>query len=105
MMRDEVVQGSTVSFRFTFREIDVNDISTAYLVIKQNNKTVVKKGLESAYTVDNGLEWKLTQEESFLMPLYYEVSAYCDWKLVDGTRGRSKKGTYKVVETGVDEVI
>lgn len=99
-----IIRYTTPTLKFTFSEIDVADISTAFLVIKQNDRTVLERGMDSATAAESSLSWTLTQEETGSL-CKSEVSIVCDWKLNDGTRGRSKVKTEKVVNSGKNEVI
>lgn len=99
-----IIRFTTPTLKFTFSEINVADIATAYLVIKQNDRTVLERGLDSATADESSLSWTLTQEETGKL-CKTDTSIVCDWKLLDGTRGRSKVKTEKVVNSGKNEVI
>lgn len=104
-----IIRGTTPTIEFIFDDIDPNDITTAVLSIKQNNKTIIERDLSSSYleTVNEiqVLAWKLTQEETFQLSSRIDAYIVCDWKLVDGTRGRSHSLITPVGEPGKDEVI
>lgn len=99
-----IIRGTTPTIIFTFNEVSVSDITKAYLVIKQGDVSVIQKDISSA-TVGTDIRWTLTQEETLSLKRKPNAVIYCDWKLRDGTRGRSKTQTESVTDSGVDEVI
>ena len=111
-----IIRYTTPTIRFDFREIDVNDIVVAFLVVQQGGRTVIERDLTTATIVhtavrdgttgDNYISWTLTQEETkSLAKGSTDARVYCDWKLASGVRGRSKIGNEKVEDTGKQEVI
>ena len=107
-----IVRYSTPTIQINFNTIDPETISEAYLVFKLAGAAVLTKDLTTA-TVHAGTEldpgdwiaWTLSQSETGAMKVYSQLTAYCDWKLTDGTRGRSHSKVFQIVETGKDEVI
>lgn len=99
-----IIRYTTPTLKFTFSEINVADISTAFLIIKQNDRTVLERGLDTATADESSLSWTLTQEETGSL-CKAETTIVCDWKLLDGTRGRSRVKTEKVINSGKNEVI
>ena len=103
-----IIRYTTPTIKFTFSEIDITDITVAFLVIKQNDKTAIERDISSAVVTntqaESSLAWTLTQEETKKLSKA-NVSIYCDWKLRDGTRGRSHVKTDSVEDTGKQEVI
>lgn len=99
-----IIRYTTPTLKFTFSAIDVSDITVAYLVIKQNERTIIERGLDSAVVDESSLSWTLSQEETGSLSKA-NVNIYCDWKLRDGTRGRSKVKTEGVINSGKSEVI
>ena len=99
-----IIRYTTPTLKFTFSEIDVADITAAFLVIKQNDRTVLERGMDSATIAESSLSWTLAQEETGRL-CKGDVTILCDWKLQDGTRGRSKVKTEKVINSGKNEVI
>lgn len=100
-----LIRGTTPVIQFTYSDITVSDIVTAYLTLAQKNTIVVEKDLSSATIGESDLTWKLTQEESLSLAPKVDVTILCDWLLVDGTRGRSKSLTIAVGNPGKNEVI
>lgn len=101
----DIIRGTTPTIKFIFNTIEVANITTAYFSIKNGQKTIVQKDLSSAIISSNSLAWKLSQQESFLLPMGGSVTVVCDWKLADGTRGRSKIESYRVAAAGKSEII
>lgn len=107
-----IVRYSTPTIQINFKTIDPSTISEAYLVFKKFGVESLEKDLTSA-TVHVGtqedpgdwISWTLTQSETGAWLENTSLTAYCDWKLSDGTRGRSHTKEFRVVETGKDEVI
>lgn len=101
----EIIRGTTPTIKFVFNTISVQSITTAYFLIKSGSKIIIEKDLSTATVENNNLSWKLTQEESLMLSAGGSVVLMCDWKLADGTRGRSKIETCKVAPAGKGEVI
>lgn len=103
---DTIIRGTTPTIEFTFSTVKPADISVAYMIIKCDGRTILEKDKsEVSGTTSRTLQWKLTQEESLKLRVGSTVSIYCDWKTADGTRGRSKVGTYLIEESGKCGVI
>lgn len=99
-----IIRGTTPTVIFTFDTVSVSNITAAYLVIKQGDDVVIKKDI-SAATVGEDIRWTLTQQETLSLKRKPNATIYCDWKLRDGTRGRSRTQTEPIMDSGVDEVI
>lgn len=103
-----IIRWTTPTFEFPFDEdIDVSDIDSAYLVLKQWGNTIVSKDITEATidTTTNTVSWTLTQAETGLIANGKKCEAMCDWLLSDGTRGRSDVVPYSVEDSGINEVI
>ena len=100
---NEISIYSTPTFRFRFRTFNVSDISNAWLTVKCGS-VKIQKPLEESFIEDDMLCWTLTQEETKTLPENMAAKVMCDW-LVGTRRGRSLIGTYKVTETGREEVM
>ena len=94
-----IIRGTTPTFLFTFKEIDVADIVSAYLSIKA--KTMIEKDLSEATVGEKSLSWTLNQTET--LSFGDEVSVMLNWKLQDGTRGASVK-THIIIQDNYKEV-
>ena len=107
-----IVRYSTPTIQINFKTIDPSTITEAYLVFKRSGEESLTKDISSA-TVHvgtqedpgNWISWTLAQAETGAWLENTSLTAYCDWKLTDGTRGRSHSKEFRVVETGIDEVI
>lgn len=101
-----IIRGTTPTVQFSFSAVKTSEIDVAYMIIKCDGRVIIEKDLSEASEIThNHLQWKLTQEESIKLKVGATVSIYCDWKTNDGTRGRSKVGTYVVEESGKCGVI
>lgn len=100
-----ITRGTTPEISVGFSEIDVEDITNAILVIKQNETAVITKPFNTATTEEDALTWTLTQAETFLLTMGRVAVASVDWLLNDGTRGRSEEIPFIVDDSGVGEVI
>ena len=110
-----IIRYTTPTLKFTFSDIDVTNITSAYLVIKQSGRAIIERDLTTANVVhsvlsrdgtetENYLSWLLTQTETSKLGKT-NCTIYCDWKLQDGTRGRSHLLSTAVEDSGKQEVI
>lgn len=103
---NEIIRGTTPTITFSFSTVRPADIAVAYLTITGLcSNLVIQRELDSATVTSDGISWTLTQEETLLLVVGMMVQVLCDWRLADGTRGRSKAVTYRVGETAKNEVI
>lgn len=100
-----IVRGTTPTFAITFNTVTVSSINAAYLVFKHGKTAVLTKELADATVGEKSLSWKLTQEECFMIAGKSSVTVVCDWKLNDGTRGRSDVISCTIEPPGKEEVI
>lgn len=101
----EIVRGTTPTIKFRFSTIDPTSIVVGVFTAKIGNLTVIEKDLSDAVVDSEYISWKLTQEETLRFSRSRKATIVCDWKVGDGTRGRSKTATFDVTEPGKDEVI
>lgn len=88
-----IIQGTTPLIKYTFKTINVTDISVAYLTIKQRQITLEKDLTDATVDTDNNMIcWRLTQEETLEFANNY-VTVMLNWKTANGIRGASKKDT------------
>lgn len=99
-----IIRGTTPTFKIKFRDVDVQMIESAYLVIKQEGLRMIEKSLADADVGEWSLSWKLSQEDTLKLS-NHSVRVTCDWKTMDGTRGRSEEITCAVEHPGKNEVI
>lgn len=100
-----IIRGTTPIIEFKYTDVDVDDITVAKLVVKQLGAIKIEKDLASATVAQSSLSWKLTQEETLSLESKKQVTIVCDWKLSNGTRGRSNVLTTETGEPGKNEVI
>lgn len=100
-----IVQGTTPTIKYTFSTVDTNDISIAWLTIKQLSKTVIERDLSSAIVEEGSLSWLLTQEESLTLQTKIPATVYLDYLLVNGLRGAGRTVSMDIDPTGKNEVI
>lgn len=98
----KIGRGTTPTIRITFSEIDTDDITDAYLTLKQG-ETTVEKDLEDADVGSGYIDWELTQAETlgFASDTINMIEIQCRWKteevvgqteIVEATAGRILKG-------------
>lgn len=107
-----IVRFTTPTIQVNFKAIDPEAIVEAFLVFKLNGEEVLSKDISSAYVhkgdaedPESYISWVLSQEETGGLELNSRLTAYCDWKVEDGTRGRSRAKEFQIADTGKDEVI
>ena len=101
----QIIRGTTPTIEFTYSDIAVSDITTAYLVIRQSGLSVIEKPISDATIGETSLSWELTQEETLQLNGARNAQIVCDWVLASGVRGRSNILTVDVGEPGKNEVI
>ena len=104
-MDDFIVRGTTPTIKFCYSTIDVNDITVAYLTIKQLKNTVIERDISTAFKDEHHIYWTLSQEETLLLSTKSSADVKCDWKTTLGLRGESHKRSFMVVNPGKDQVI
>lgn len=85
----KIIRGTTPTIKYEFNDIEVTDITSAYLTIKADED--IEKDLTTATVGDNYLSWTLTQAET--LAFGDKISCMINWLLSDGTRGASDKET------------
>ena len=98
-----IINGTTPTIQYTFNDVNVANITEAYLTIKQNGAVTLEKDLETAVVGEKSLSWTLTQQETLAMQ--GKVSMMLNWLLTDGTRGASDKTAVLIDTNYKDEVI
>lgn len=99
-----VIRATTPTVTYKFNVIDVADIVTAYLTIKQNGSTIIEKDLSDATVGEDTLSWTFTQQETLQMA-QGKISCMLNWLTEDGTRGASDKSVIIIDSNYKDEVI
>ena len=98
-----IIVGTTPTIQYTFKEVEIPNITEAYLTIMSGGEVVMEKDLTTATIGEDYLAWTLTQEET----LNLTSTAYMmlNWLLADGTRGASAKTTVLMDANFKNEVI
>ena len=99
-----IVRGTTPTIIYNFSTVDVANIASAELTIKQNGVARISKELEEATTGEGTLAWTLTQAETLSLSRK-RAEIYLDWLLSSGIRGAGKTIEVEVVDPGVNEVM
>ena len=98
-----IIRGTTPTIRFTFKAVDVNNIESAFLTIKQDD-VVVNKDIESATKGDGYIEWKLSQQETLAVKTgFFHIQ--CKYKLYDESVFASKSIIDEALEIENENVI
>lgn len=103
-MASQIIRGTTPTIEFTFKEVAVENISTAILSFKQNGTVLIEKDLDDATAGAKSLSWILTQEECLTMN-YGKATVMLNWLLADHTRGASNEYIIEIVANHINEVI
>ena len=96
-----IIQGTTPTIKYYFKDISVSDIVDSYLTIQSDGVIVVDRN--DFERGEDYLAWTLTQEETF--SLGCKSFVMCNWLLSDGTRGSSVKKQLSVGDNLHDEVM
>lgn len=99
-----IIQATTPTITYTFKEVDPADIAQAYLTIKQGGSTIIEKDLDDAAVGEDSLAFTFTQQETRLLAKG-QASAMLNWKTNDGTRGASAKTAILIDDNYKNEVI
>ena len=99
-----IIRGTTPTIKYTVNDVEVANITSAYLTIKIDNDSThnIEKELSSATVATKSISWKLTQTET--LSFGNNINIMLNWKTSDGTRGASEKtnilvsDNYKEVE-------
>lgn len=100
----EIIRGTTPTISFTFSDVDITDIDSANMYVKQTGQIVISKSIEDATIGEDGLSFTLSQEDTLLLTSKTSAVIVLDW-LSGETRGRSKTAKADVGEPGLDEVM
>ena len=72
-----IVKGTTPRIRFTFSKVTPENITTAFLTIKQSNETIIEKDISEAEVGENYLEWELSQNDTLAIDAKQSVKIQC----------------------------
>lgn len=98
-MLKTIIRGTTPTIQFTFKEVDVSDVTTAYL-----NIGTIEKDLSTATVGDDTISWTLSQSETLGLS-GLRTTVQLNWKTSDGTRGASEAVQVEIAENAKNEVI
>lgn len=98
----EIIRGTTPTLIFTFNEIEPEDISICYLLIKQKENAIIEKTLQDSVIFNGGLSFTLTQSDTLSLSTAVPAKVVLDWKTTGGVRGRSNIYDCAVREAGVN---
>lgn len=98
----EIIRGTTPTLIFTFSEIEPEDISICYMLIKQRGQTIIEKTLSDGEISNGGLSFTLTQADTLSLSLASSAKVLLDWKTTGGVRGRSNIYDCAIREAGVN---
>lgn len=99
-----IVKGTTPTLKYTFKTVNVANLTSAFLTVKQMNRVIIEKDLSSATVGEGFISWTFSQRES-LQLTRGKVTARLNWKTVDGTRGVSSREVIFVEDNEKNEVI
>lgn len=97
-----IVRGTTPTIRYTFSNVDIADIATCYLTIKQGI-TVIEKTLQDATAGDGYLDWVLSQAETLSLDENQNAEVQIRYKMTNGMVYASTISTglpYKILKQG-----
>ena len=98
-----IIRGTTPTIKYSFSQVAVSDIVSAYLTIK-DGKEGLERDITTATVGENDISWTLTQAETLALDAG-PVIIMLNWKLADGTRGASSKTAATVVKNHKEVVI
>lgn len=100
-----IIRGTTPTLQYTFNDVTVANITSAYLTIKVDNTSEhdIEKDLSSATVAQKSISWTLTQAET--LSFGESISVMVNWKLTDGTRGASEKTKIMIDDNYKEDVI
>ena len=106
----EIIRGTTPTILYTFNDIDPGDITYAYLLIKQKSAVIEKYLGDASVTPDSlqtrgNISFTLTQQDTLNLTVNQRAVVSLDWKLSNGTRGRSNVVGFSVENSGKNEVV
>ena len=99
-----IIRATTPTIKYTFKTVDVENITSAYMTIMMGDSVLIEKDLVEAAVDEDTIAWTLTQQETLSMTAS-KITIMLNWKLVDGTRGASARTTLFVEANAKEEVI
>lgn len=100
----KIIRGTTPTITYTFKTVDLADLSKAILTIKKSEGSIlVEKDLDAATVDDNKLSWTLSQTETLLVS--GDAYMMVNWLTNSGVRGASAEVQVRFTPNHKDEVI
>lgn len=100
-----IIRGTTPLVKFTFSKVQPSEISTAFLVVKQDDRTVFEKALSDAIVGTNTIAWRLQQADTLKLVPKKNATLTCDWRTAANIRSKSHTLAALVENGGKDEII
>lgn len=100
-----VVRGTTPTFKYTFKKVDTEELTVAYITFKTCGRVILEKDMSTATVEEGAISWTLSQEETLSFPCCDDgFVVQLNWRTLDGTRGVSKEVPVRV-KVNVKEVV
>lgn len=100
----EIARYTTPSITYKPKAVEINAVDQIYLVLKQGEAEILRKGKSEASIDSDGFTWLLTQEDTALLSTKGRCTAQIDY-----TSGVARYTTsprqFTVSESAIDEVI
>lgn len=100
----EIIRGTTPTIKYTFKVINVSQVSLAYLTIKYGGTVVIEKDIVDAVVGEGSISWTLSQADTLKLT-FPECRMMLNWVLEDGTRGASLETQVHIRDNHKNEVI
>ena len=101
----KIVTGTNPTIYYIPKGVQPNTITDAFLIIKQQGRTIIEKTLSDAHIVNGKLSWTLSQEDTLSLKPFIKATMSCVWKQIDGIRGESPLVVCDVYKSSKNEVI
>lgn len=89
-----IIRGTTPTLIYNFDTVKTANLAAAFLTLTNDDGTALEKTLETATIEEKSLAWTLTQDET--LAFGKTVCAMLNYKLMDGTRGASKRTIFTI---------
>lgn len=99
----EIINGTTPTITYKFRNIDVSDITKAILTIKKGMTIAIEKTLAEAVVGKDTLSWRMSQAQT--LSVLGNAEVMINWVTSSGVRGASNKTLVLFTGNHIMEVI
>lgn len=99
----EIINGTTPTITYKFRNVDVSDITKAILTIKKGRTIAIEKTLAEATVDEDTLSWRLSQAQT--LSVLGNAEVMLNWVTSGGVRGASNKTLVLFTGNHIMEVI